>query len=148
VPDERQRPSPSSPPPRPRLPEEAYDRLQALETRVMVYEERVDSRLSHLAAAMQEMKTALSDLRPKRAAIVPWMAVAIAIGGIVFRAGNYPDRGELDGMRKAVVESIDTYRGEVRSLEKSLIELRGTLQALDRRLDDLMREREQRRPRK
>jgi hypothetical protein len=130
MPDDRHRtPSPSHPPARPRSTEEAIDRLQALETRVLVYEERVNQRLNTGAATLAELQTTISDLKPKRQALVPWVAVAIALGGVIFRAGNYPDRSELDRVNERLVVQLEGLRGEVRSLEREMVRWRAEREA-------------------
>lgn len=129
--DRRRPPTASMPPPRPRSPDEAYDRLQALETRLAVYEERTDQRLSAGAATMGELKAAVSDLKPKRQALIPWAAVAIAIGGIIFRAGNYPDRVELDRVGERSAEEVGKLREEVRSLEREIVRMRTAVESRD-----------------
>lgn len=128
----------SQPPPRPRSESEAFDRLQALEVRVLVYEERTTERLNHGASAMAEFRGALGELRPKRQTLIPWAAVAIAVGGIVFRAGNYPDRMELEAVREASTAPLAEVRSELRSLERELIRVRTELDALAKRTDELL----------
>lgn len=144
--DRRRLSTASTPPPRPRSPDEAYDRLQSLETRLAVYEERTDQRLSAGAATLGELKVAVSDLKPKRQALIPWAAVAIAIGGIIFRAGNYPDRTEVERVSERSAEQVTNLREEVRSLEREVVRMRTALEARDEgtagRLDRIERKQE------
>jgi hypothetical protein len=137
-------PTVTTPPPRPRTESEVIDRLQALETRVLVYEERINQRLSAGAATIGEMKATLGDLTPKRQALIPWVAVAIALGGILFRAGNYPNRDELGKANERVIEQVEGLRGEVRSLERELVKLRTEVETQSARLAENIRRGEER----
>ena len=118
--DDRNKP-PSHPPPRARNLEEAVDRIQALETRLLIYENRTNARLNHGAETFMQMERSLGELKPKRLALLPWVAVAIAIGGVVFRAGTYPTREELDRLNERVIDQIEAFRAELRNQERELI---------------------------
>lgn len=123
--DERHRASSASvAPPRPRSAEEAFDRLQALETRVLVYEERIDTRLTAGAVTMTELKSALSDLRPKRQNLLGAASLALAIAGIVFAAGRYPDRTELERTQERSADAVLEMSGKVHGLERDLVKFR------------------------
>jgi len=133
----RRAPTPSAPPPRPRDTDEALDRLQALETRVLVYEERTDNRLNHGAATMGEIKTVLGDLKPKRQSWLGATGIAIALAGTVFAAGRYPDRSELERSQEHAVSTVDDLRVQLQLLERELVRLRTALEGLEKRVDEL-----------
>lgn len=121
--ERHRKPSPSSPLPRPQSNDEVIDRLQALETRVLVYEERITGKLEEIEENLRELHVVLSDLKPKRMALLPWIAIAITIGGIVFRAGNYPDRSEVEAMRNDMRGQIERVAGDLKSVEKETIRI-------------------------
>jgi phage shock protein A len=134
-------PSASIAPPRARSPEEALDRLQALETRVAVYEERTDNRLSQGAATIGELKGAVVDLRPKRGNLLG-ASLALAVAGIVFAAGRYPDRTELEHAQDRAIDAVEPLRVQLHALERELVRLRTAMEALEARVSELRQQME------
>lgn len=149
MPDERMRhPSASQPPaplPRPRDLDEALDRLQALETWMALHYQDTKARFDTGSATMGELKAAVSDLRPKRAALIAWAGPLIGIASIVFTAGGYPNRNEFDRAEERWEARIEAVRSDIRELEKEAVRGRGAidgfqtaLHAIGQRIDQVM----------
>jgi hypothetical protein len=136
--DERHRfPSMSHPPaplPRPRDLDEALDRLQALETWMALHSQDVKARLDAGAGTMGELKAAVHDLRPKRAALIAWAGPLIGVLSIVFTAGGFPNRSEFEKAGDRWEAQVEKVREDIRALEKEAVRGRGSIDAFQAEL--------------
>ena len=132
----------TEPPPRARDVHDLDRRLHALETIVQVHHTDVQGKLANGYESFERLRAGMGKLedevKPKRQNYLSLAGLVLAVGGIVFTAGTYPNRealdreiGKIENRFDRLDAQIDELRDEIGGLQSRLIRFETRLEQVD-----------------